>query len=113
MFFRGRYICLWYNVSLNDRWEKYCHKIITRNCKYSLNLYNKQPWTQQFNIIDMKHEDIVINQENPFANCKLGREPYANILSSIVDSYAKGFVLAINGEWGVGKTTFVKMWRRS
>ena len=75
-------------------------------------MYNKQPWTQQFNIIDMKHEDIVINQENPFANCKLGREPYANILSSIVDSYAKGFVLAINGEWGVGKTTFVKMWRQ-
>lgn len=60
----------------------------------------------------MKHEDIIINQENPFANCKLGREPYANILSSIVDSYAKGFVLAINGEWGVGKTTFVKMWRQ-
>ena len=58
----------------------------------------------------MKHEDIVIDKENPFANCKLGREPYANILSSIVDSYAKGFVLAINGEWGVGKTTFVKMW---
>lgn len=58
----------------------------------------------------MKHEDIVIDKENPFANCKLGREPYANILSSIVDSYARGFVLAINGEWGVGKTTFVKMW---
>lgn len=67
---------------------------------------------RQFNIIDMKHEDIIINQGNPFANCKLGREPYANILSSIVDSYAKGFVLAINGEWGVGKTTFVKMWRQ-
>lgn len=58
----------------------------------------------------MKHEDIIINQENPFANCKLGREQYANILSLIVDSYANGFVLAINGEWGVGKTTFVKMW---
>ena len=58
----------------------------------------------------MKDERIAIDKKNPFANCKLGREPYANILSSIVDSYAKGFVLAINGEWGVGKTTFVKMW---
>lgn len=58
----------------------------------------------------MKHEDIIIKEDNPFENCKLGRGAYANILSEIVDSYRTGFVLAINGAWGIGKTTFVKMW---
>lgn len=60
----------------------------------------------------LKHNDIVIEPERPFANCQLGREQYANILTSLVNSYADGFVLAINNEWGTGKTTFVKMWEQ-
>jgi hypothetical protein len=60
----------------------------------------------------IKHHEIEIPQENPFANCKLAREPYAKVLSEIVNAYADGFVLAINNEWGTGKTTFVKMWQQ-
>jgi hypothetical protein len=60
----------------------------------------------------LKHHDITINPKRPFANCKLEREQYANILTSLVGSYADGFVLAINNEWGTGKTTFVKMWQQ-
>ena len=60
----------------------------------------------------IKHHDIAIPEDNPFANCKLGREPYAEILSQIVNAYSDGFVLAINNEWGAGKTTFVKMWQQ-
>lgn len=60
----------------------------------------------------LKHQDIVIDPEKPFANCKLGREQYATILTSLVGNYADGFVLAINNEWGTGKTTFVKMWQQ-
>jgi hypothetical protein len=60
----------------------------------------------------IKHQEIEISKENPFANCKLGREPFAKILSDIVNTYADGFVLAINNEWGTGKTTFVKMWQQ-
>lgn len=60
----------------------------------------------------IKHHDIEIPEDNPFANCKLGREPYARVLSQIVNAYADGFVLAINNEWGAGKTTFVKMWQQ-
>lgn len=60
----------------------------------------------------IKHHDIEIPQENPFANCKLEREPYARVLIDIVNTYADGFVLAINNEWGAGKTTFVKMWQQ-
>ncbi len=59
--------------------------------------------------MQIKHNDLIINQEAPFANCKLDREKYAHVLTSIVNNYADGFVLAINNEWGTGKTTFVKM----
>lgn len=60
----------------------------------------------------IRHSDIVIEKENPFINCKLNRQPYAEILTNIVESYPDGFVLAINNEWGTGKTTFVKMWQK-
>lgn len=56
----------------------------------------------------IKHHEIEIQSDKPFANCKLNREPYAKILTEIVGSYADGFVLAINNEWGTGKTTFRK-----
>lgn len=57
-------------------------------------------------------EDIEPTPEAPFVDDKLNRAPLANILKSIVESYAdSGCVLSINGEWGTGKTTFVKMWK--
>ncbi len=58
----------------------------------------------------IKHEEIIIPKENPFENCKLKREPYANVLTQIVKNYSDGFVISLNNEWGAGKTTFVKMW---
>lgn len=60
----------------------------------------------------IRHKELETTKENPFANCRLGREPYATALTSIVSTYADGFVLAINNEWGAGKTTFVKMWEQ-
>jgi hypothetical protein len=60
----------------------------------------------------IRHNEIIIPEENPFANCKLQREPYARVLTEIVNTYADGFVLAINNEWGTGKTTFVRMWQQ-
>lgn len=60
----------------------------------------------------IKHPDLEIPIENPFANCKLEREKYADILTNIVSTYSDGFVMAINNEWGTGKTTFVKMWQQ-
>lgn len=58
-----------------------------------------------------KLEDIRIDPDNPFANCKLDRAKYAHPLREIVKTYSDGCVLAINGKWGTGKTTFVKMWQ--
>lgn len=60
----------------------------------------------------IKHHKIVIPEGNPFENCKLNRKQYAEVLTSIVSTYADGFVLAINNEWGTGKTTFVEMWQK-
>ncbi len=62
--------------------------------------------------MSIKHKDIEIPAEKPFANCKLGREKYAKILTNIATTYSDGFVLAINNEWGAGKTTFIKMWQQ-
>ena len=60
-----------------------------------------------------KDIEVSITQENPFQEDKLDREKLAPVLTSIADAYAhSGAVLAIDGEWGSGKTTFVKMWRQ-
>lgn len=60
----------------------------------------------------IKHQELNIPPNNPFENCKLNRKPYAKVLTDIVTGFADGFVLAINNEWGTGKTTFVKMWKQ-
>lgn len=62
--------------------------------------------------MNIKHCEIEIEQENPFANCKLGRKKYSVVLTNIINSYPYGFVLALNNKWGTGKTTFVKMWQQ-
>jgi len=60
----------------------------------------------------IRHKDIKIDDEEPFLNCKLGRKQYAFVLTDIVKNFDDGFVLAIDNEWGTGKTTFVKMWKQ-
>jgi hypothetical protein len=62
--------------------------------------------------MSLRHTELLIPNENPFANCKLDRKKYAEVLTDIVASYSDGFVLAINNQWGAGKTTFVKMWQK-
>jgi len=60
----------------------------------------------------IKHTEVDIPEDNPFKNCKLGREKYGQILTTIIGSYSDGFVLGIDNKWGTGKTTFVKMWKQ-
>lgn len=54
---------------------------------------------------------IEIPSHNPFENCKLNRRENAEVLETIVSTYKEGGVLALNGKWGTGKTTFVRMWQ--
>ena len=54
--------------------------------------------------------EIEIPEGNPFENDKLNRMPCANTFYSIAKMYSNtGCVIALNGGWGTGKTTFVKM----
>ncbi|WP_417199355.1 KAP family P-loop NTPase fold protein [Bizionia sp.] len=62
--------------------------------------------------MNIKHYEIEIEQDKPFANCKLDRQKYSKVLTNIINSYPYGFVLALNNKWGTGKTTFVKMWEQ-
>ena len=52
-----------------------------------------------------------IPTENPFEKDFFKREKIAKNFLGIFDNFSEnGFVLAIDSEWGTGKTTFVKMW---
>lgn len=62
--------------------------------------------------MNLKFKEIVIPECDPFQNCKLGRRLYADILESIITTEYDGYVVALNGAWGTGKTTFVKMWEK-
>lgn len=57
-------------------------------------------------------KEIEIPKEAPFQNCKLNRNTYASILTKVVSQLNEGGVLSVCGEWGTGKTTFVKMWEQ-
>ncbi len=59
-----------------------------------------------------RHNDLIIDLNEPFKECKLNRKRNAEILTEVVQRYKDGFVLAINNPWGAGKTTFVKMWQQ-
>ena len=56
--------------------------------------------------------EIEIDYNEPFKGDRLGRAQYAVTLANIVNAYSEtGCVLSVNGEWGTGKTTFIKMWQ--
>lgn len=61
----------------------------------------------------IRREDIEIPSDKPYENDKLDRKKYGKILTDIVSFYGQsGCVMFLNGEWGAGKTTFVKMWKQ-
>ena len=63
--------------------------------------------------LNCKDIEIEVKPKEPFANDALNRQRFASILNSIIEVYSDtGIVLSLNGEWGTGKTTFVRMWRQ-
>ena len=62
--------------------------------------------------MSLRQQELIIPPETPFANCKLDRKKYADVLTGMVRTNPDGFVLAINNKWGTGKSTFVKMWQQ-
>ena len=61
-------------------------------------------------MIRNRHKDIVIPEAEPFKYDKLERQQHAVNFMNMVSLYGEtGCVIALNGLWGTGKTTFVKM----
>lgn len=57
-------------------------------------------------------ERIHVTESSPYNNDMLDRKKSGDILHQLVQSHSDGLVMAINGKWGSGKTTFVEMWQQ-
>ncbi|WP_370580643.1 P-loop NTPase fold protein [Snodgrassella alvi] len=59
-----------------------------------------------------KCQPIEIDADNPFKNDALNREANLTVLTQFITSFEQSIVLCIDGGWGQGKTTFIKMWQQ-
>lgn len=57
--------------------------------------------------------EIEVSPDKPYQEDKLGREKLESPLSDLVCYGQSPFVLALDGSWGTGKTTFLNMWSQS
>lgn len=46
-----------------------------------------------------------------FSEDKLGRKPCADMITKLIEGTDGSLVIGLNGAWGTGKTTFLKMWQ--
>lgn len=62
--------------------------------------------------IRIQPAEVDIPHADPFANDLLNRKEPAEILTHLISSIEGPCVLSIDGAWGSGKTTFLRMWTR-
>lgn len=63
--------------------------------------------------MELKKHKVEIGSDDPFANDWLERKGFATQLTNIVENNKNGeVVIGLSGQWGEGKTTFVKMWKQ-
>ena len=53
-----------------------------------------------------------IDHENPWDDDKLERQEAADALTNLVKAQKGPFVVALNGDWGTGKTFFLERWQK-
>lgn len=61
---------------------------------------------------NFKLSPLRVAKNKPYKGDLLERDKLGTELLELVDSFTEGFVMAINGKWGSGKTTFVHMWQQ-
>lgn len=54
---------------------------------------------------------LVVKEDDPFANDILDRKAYGEALLNLVVRSSDELVISLDGKWGEGKTTFIKMWQ--
>lgn len=54
---------------------------------------------------------LVVEDIDGFKNDALQRKSFGEALSNLVSRSTDELVVSIDGKWGEGKTTFVKMWQ--
>lgn len=62
--------------------------------------------------MEIKHRDPKAEPNRPFAESFTGTEWFADSLLGLVQNSDIGCTVALNGSWGTGKTTFLKMWKQ-
>ena len=60
--------------------------------------------------IRIQPRDIDVPADNPFEHDLLGRKESIEALTNVISSLDGPCVMAVDAGWGMGKTTFLKMW---
>ena len=60
--------------------------------------------------IRIQPPEVYVPDDDPFANDLLDRKESAQILTRVVQNIEGPCAIAIDAEWGAGKTTFLRMW---
>jgi hypothetical protein len=67
--------------------------------------------SKQGNIMRIITPPLVVEENDSFKNDALGRETYGKALLNLIERSDDELVISLDGKWGEGKTTFVKMWQ--
>ena len=54
---------------------------------------------------------LAVEDEDGFKNDALQRKSFGESLRNVVANSTEPLVISLDGRWGEGKTTFIKMWR--
>lgn len=68
------------------------------------------PETSQPMAIRIQPPEFEISAENPFEHDLLGRAESIKALTTMIGSIEGPCVMAVDASWGMGKTTFLRMW---
>ena len=60
--------------------------------------------------IRVRPADVEVPEDDPFRNDLLNRKPSIETLTGLLSALEGPCVLALDSEWGGGKTTFLGMW---